>query len=197
MKRSVAAVVGDCCRCLCAYLVLTHIACPAPRTQAQQLRAKIVTQDTYDLAGYKQLLDDLRGLSASQDVCSAYEELVAAFPTAVSVESSSSSSSGALAEQSPPLGRPAARRCRLSSVPVLTPAPAVCILIMPPHCVCVLCCAGHHMEPLRGGADGSRRDGHRQDGVWALPDAVPLCGPVVHVPQVHQKGGSANPTYTD
>lgn len=54
-----------------------------PDTQAQQLRAKIVAQDTYDLAGYKQLLDDLRGQSASQDVCAAYEELVAAFPTAV------------------------------------------------------------------------------------------------------------------
>jgi hypothetical protein len=58
---------------------------PSPAPQAQQLRAKIVTQDTYDLSGYKQLLDDLRGQSANQDVCSAYEELVAAFPTAVSV----------------------------------------------------------------------------------------------------------------
>jgi hypothetical protein len=62
-----------------------------PLAQAQQLRAKIVSQDAYDLTGYKQLLDDLRGLSASQEVCSVYEELVAAFPTAVSTTGSSCS----------------------------------------------------------------------------------------------------------
>lgn len=44
------------------------------------------------------------------------------------------------------------------------------------------------MEPLCRGADVCWRDRQRQDGVWALPHAVPLSGPVVHVPQVHQKG---------
>lgn len=63
--------------------------------QAQQLRAKIVTQDVYDLSGYKQLLDDLRGLSASKEVCEAYEELVAAFPTAVSSSSTLRTTPGA------------------------------------------------------------------------------------------------------
>jgi hypothetical protein len=62
---------------------LAHTLPVPPVLQAQQLRAKIVTQDAYDLAGYKQLLDDLRGQSASKEVCAAYEELVAAFPTAV------------------------------------------------------------------------------------------------------------------
>ena len=121
---------------------------PSPlhtHTQAQQLRAKIVTQDTYDLAGYKQLLDDLRGLSVSQDVCSAYEELVAAFPTAVSVESSSSSSNAPTEQSRPPLGRLAARaRQELASVltPVLTP----CACLHPDHAaplcaVPAVCCA--------------------------------------------------------
>jgi hypothetical protein len=53
--------------------------------QAQQLRAKVVTQDAYDLSGYRQLLDDLRGVPPSEEVRAAYEELVAAFPTAVSL----------------------------------------------------------------------------------------------------------------
>lgn len=75
--------------CLCRSLSLTRCCLlPSPSThaqQAQQLRAKIVTQDNnYDLPGYKQLLDDLRGLSANQEIAAVYEELVAAFPTAVS-----------------------------------------------------------------------------------------------------------------
>lgn len=52
--------------------------------QAQQLRLKIQEQDVYDLQAFKQLLDDVRGAAMSDEIRLVYEELVAAFPTAVS-----------------------------------------------------------------------------------------------------------------
>jgi hypothetical protein len=52
--------------------------------QAQQLRLKIQEQDVYELQAFKQLLDDVRGAAMSDEIRLVYEELVAAFPTAVS-----------------------------------------------------------------------------------------------------------------
>jgi hypothetical protein len=52
--------------------------------QAQQLRLKIQEQDAYELPAFKQLLDDVRGAAMSDEIRLVYEELVAAFPTAVS-----------------------------------------------------------------------------------------------------------------
>lgn len=50
--------------------------------QAQQLRAKL-HEDSYDVAAYKQLLDELRSVPMSEEARKVYEELVMAFPTAV------------------------------------------------------------------------------------------------------------------
>jgi hypothetical protein len=52
--------------------------------QAQQLRLKIQEHDAYELPAFKQLLDDVRGAAMSDEIRLVYEELVAAFPTAVS-----------------------------------------------------------------------------------------------------------------
>lgn len=52
--------------------------------QAQQLRQSIQTEAQYDVQAYKQLLDDMRGAKMSDELRMVYEELVAAFPTAVS-----------------------------------------------------------------------------------------------------------------
>jgi hypothetical protein len=48
------------------------------------LRLKIQQQDVYELQAFKQLLDDVRGAAMSDEIRLVYEELVAAFPTAVS-----------------------------------------------------------------------------------------------------------------
>ncbi|WIA36938.1 hypothetical protein OEZ86_008179 [Tetradesmus obliquus] len=53
--------------------------------RAQQLRLKIQEQDVYDLQAFKQLLDDVRGAAMSDEISLVYEELVAAFPTAVGI----------------------------------------------------------------------------------------------------------------
>lgn len=62
----------------------THTHCPQRhQQQARQLRGRIASSETYDLAGFKNLLEDLRGAPADAAIRAVYEELVAAFPTAV------------------------------------------------------------------------------------------------------------------
>lgn len=51
--------------------------------QARGLRSKTLS-DVYDVQAYKQLLDELRSAPMSDDTRGAYEELVQAFPYAVS-----------------------------------------------------------------------------------------------------------------